>query len=179
LGVVVEVTAIDEYTVAFADRFSVSFQRYPENEFRESSTPPRSHGALPIEITSPRSGFLPLREGEAVWLGVLARENSQCAVKVSWLDPSGAQKSPLPCSAVVTSFQVVSGLRNASGRLLPFIRFPLSAACTPCAGVRISTSDGLGIDVHFVTVAEFEARTGRPAPGPMSPDDSYGGWLLP
>ena len=67
---------------------------------------------------------------------------------------------------------------------LPFVRQPDSGGARPCVGVTILAAAPNGAarqdaEVRFLDLGAFEARSGRVAPGPISPDDAYGGWPLP
>ena len=174
-----DAVVLDGYNVAIAGCLTVSFQRYPESQLGASAEAPRSHGALPVELISPGTGILPVREGEGVWLGLLPKENRRCAVTVGWLTTVGTKDAPLSWSGAPTSLQVISGLRDASGTLCPFVRFPLSPEFKPCIGVLMSADGRDAIEIRFVDVAEYEGRSGKSAPPPMSVHDSYRGWLLP
>jgi hypothetical protein len=100
-------------------------------------------------------------------------------VQVSWLSTGSSDDIPLAWSATLANLHFLHGLRTRNNLFCPFIRFPLSRELMPCAGVTISARGEVGTRIEFVTVAEFEAQTGKSAPPPMSPDDAYGGWLLP
>ena len=168
----------DGYNVLVAGCLTVSFQRYPESQIKRPAPTPRSHGALPVEMSSSRSGFLPLREAEGLWLGVQPIEQKCCSVEIRWI---GAKEGviPPPWTALVSNFQCVSGLRSATGVLFPFIGFPLSDEFTPCGGIVICVNEPEGIEMRFVSVDEYETRSGKSAPRPILPTDSYAGWLLP
>jgi hypothetical protein len=168
----------DGYKLLFAECLFVSFQRYPESQFRGSSEVPRSHGALLVEFSSPTTALLAVREGEGVWLGLIPY-NHQCCVEVSWLSAGSSDDIPLSWSDTLASLHFLHGLRTRNNVFCPFVRFPMSRELMPCAGVTISVRGEEDIRIEFVTVAKFEAQTGKPAPPPMSPDDAYGGWLLP
>jgi hypothetical protein len=170
---------IDGHILVVANCLAVSFQRYPENMLRGAAEVPRSYGALPVELSSPGRGFLPVRPGEAIWLGLSPQGRQECVVKVGWLGTAGSGDVPLSWSATLSSLQTLHGLHKPDGGFCPFARFPLSRDLIPCDGVVISVGDAESIEVRFISVAEFEAQAGKPAPRPMSPDDSYGGWRLP
>jgi hypothetical protein len=170
---------IDGHILAIAHSVTVSFQRYPEDMFRGAAEVPRSYGALPLELSSPRHGFLPGRQGEGIWLGLSPQGRQGCKVRVHWLGTYGSEDAPLPWSATLSSLQRLHGLHKPDGSFCPFIRVPLSRDLIPCAGVVISVEDTEAIQVRFVSVPDFEAHTGRSAPRPISPEDCYGGWLLP
>jgi hypothetical protein len=169
----------DGFHLVIADCLTVSFQRYPEKKLEGPLEVPRSYGALPVELWSPKQAVLPTLEGEGIWLGLLPRGNQGPCVEVSWLGASEAGDSPLPWSAIVSSLETLHGLHKRDGAFCPFVRFPLARNSTPCSGVMISTGDNEGVQVFFTSVAEFEAKSGKPGPRPISPDDCYGGWLLP
>ena len=169
----------DGYKLLFGECLSVSFQRYPESQFRGSAEVPRSHGALPVELSSPTTALLAVREGEGVWLGLIPYADHQCPVQVSWLSTGSSDDIPLPWSATLASLHFLHGLRTRNNVFCPFVRFPMSRELMPCAGVTIFARGEEGKRIEFVTVNEFEAQTGKSAPPPMSPDDAYGGWLLP
>jgi len=158
---------------------AVSFQRYPEGTLQGADEAPRSYGALPVELSAPTSAFLPAREGEGIWLGFMPRDVAECSVAVGWLGGGQADDLPRPWSAVVAKLEIVHGLRSPQGAFCPFIPFPVARNIIPCPGVVISVRGRQDIEVRFDSVADFEAKAGKPAPRPMSPDDSYGGWLLP
>jgi hypothetical protein len=169
---------IDGHILVIADCLTVSFQRYPEDMLRGPEVP-RSYGALPVELSSPRHGFLPARQGEGIWLGLSPQGRQERAVQVGWLGTHGSDDAPLPWSAILSSLQLLHGLHKSDGSFCPFIRFPLSRELVPCAGVVVSVGDAEAIEVRFMSVAEFEAQASKPAPRPISPDDCYGGWRLP
>ena len=169
----------DGYKLLFAECLSVSFQRYPESQFRGSAEVPRSHGALAVEFSFPTTALVAVREGEGVWLGLIPYADRQCSVHVSWLSTGSSDDIPLPWSATLASLYFLHGLRTRNDLFYPFVRFPMSRELMPCAGIRISARGEEGTKIEFVTVAQFEAQTGKPAPPSMSPDDAYGGWLLP
>jgi hypothetical protein len=170
---------IDGYILVVVDCLTVSFQRYREDMLRGAAEVPRSYGALPVELSSPRRGFLPARPGEGIWLGLSPQGRQECAVQVGWLGTARSANAPLPWSATMSSLQLLHGLHKQDGAFCPFIRFPLSRDLLPCVGVVISAGGAEAIEVRFISVAEFEARTGKSAPRQISPDDCYGGWQLP
>jgi hypothetical protein len=174
-----DLIVIDGHILAIAHSVTVSFQRYPEDILRGAAEMPRSHGALPVELSSPRQGFLPSRPGEGIWLGLSPQGRQRCIVRVDWLGTHGSEDAPLPWSATLSSLQRLHGLYKPNGSFCPFIRFPLSRDFTSCAGVVISVEDTEAIEVRFVSVTDFEAHAGRSAPPPISPEDCYGGWRLP
>jgi hypothetical protein len=169
----------DGFHLIIADCLAVSFQRYPEEMLGGPLEVPRSYGALPVELSSPTQAFLPTRDGEGIWLGLSPRNSQEPCVEVSWLDALKADDSPLPWSAIVSNLEMLHGLRKRNGTFSPFVRFPLARNSTPCPGVMILTGGHEGVQVRFTSLAEFEAKTGKPGPRPISPDDCYGGWLLP
>jgi hypothetical protein len=170
---------IDGCTLVVADSVAVSFQRYPENALRGVGKVPRSYGALPVELSSPRDAFVPAQRGEGIWLGLSARGQQERAVRVEWLGADGSPNAPCGWSARLSGLQCLHGLHRPDGTFCPFIRAPLSPGLTPCQGVAISVDDAGVVQVRFVSAPQFEAQTGKPAPRPMSPDNCYGGWRLP
>jgi hypothetical protein len=170
---------IDGHILVVADCLTVSFQRYPEDMLRCPPEVPRSYGALPVELSLPRHGFLPARPGEGIWLGLSPRGRQGCFVQVDWLDAHGFDDAPRRWSATLSSLQRLHGLHKSDGAFCPFIPDPLSHDLIPCAGVVISAENTEAIQLRFVSVPEFEAQTGRSAPRPISPDDAYGSWQLP
>jgi hypothetical protein len=170
----------DGHFLLIADRLTVSFQRYPEQEMlRAPAEVPRSYGALPVELSSPRHGVLPARPGEGIWLGLSTQGRQECLVQVGWLGANGSENTPRRWSATLSSLQRLHGLHKPDGAFCPFIRDPLSRAFIPCPGVVFTVENIAAIQLRFVSVPEFEAETGRSAPPPTSPDDAYGGWRLP
>ena len=170
---------IDGHLLVVADSVTISFQRYPEDALRGPAEVPRSYGALPVELSSLKDGFLPVRPGEGIRLGLSARGQQERTVHVGWLGPQGLDDTPRRWSAMISSPQRLHGLHRPKGTFCPFILAPLSPRLLPCHGVTISVDDLEAIQVRFVGAPEFEARAGRPAPSPMVPDDCYGGWRLP
>ena len=59
----------DGFHLVIADCLTVSFQRYPEKKLEGPLEVPRSYGALPVELWSPKQAVLPTLEGEGIWLG--------------------------------------------------------------------------------------------------------------
>jgi hypothetical protein len=169
----------DGYHLIVADCLTVSFQRYPEEMLRGRVEVPRSYGALPVELSSPTQAFLPTRDGEGIWLGLSPHGDQRRSVKVGWLGAGDTNDPPLPWSAMLSSIEFLHGLSNRNGAFFPFIRFPLAREFIPCPGVLILVGDHEGAQVRFTSVAEFEAKTGKPAPRAISPDDCYGDWRLP
>lgn len=170
---------IDGHILVVADCLNVSFQRYQEDMLRGAAEVPRSHGALPIELRSPRHGYLPVRPGEGIWLGLSPHECRGCCVQVGWLGASGGDDVPQRWCATLSDLQRLHGLYKSDGTFCPFIRDPRSAHLIPCAGIVITVENSEAVELRFVSVPEFESRTGGSAPGPISPDDAYGGWRLP
>jgi len=170
---------IDGHILTVADCLTVSFQRYPEDMLRGAEEVPRSYGALPVALSSPRHGLLPAREGEGIWLGLSPQRRLACTVRVGWLGAPGSDDAPLSWSATLSGLQRLHGLHKPDGSFCPFIRVSLAHELIPCTGVVISVEDTEAIEVRLVGVAEFEAQAGKPAPRPISPDDCYGGWQLP
>ena len=170
---------VDGHILVVADWLTVSCQRYPENMLRGAAEVPRSYGALPIEFSSPRIGLLPARQGEGMWLGLSTQRPQGCTVRVGWLGVPGSGDAPLPWSATFSSAQRLHGLHKPDGSFCPFIYIPRSRELIQCPGVEISIQDTELFQIRFVSVPEFEVQTGRQAPRPISPDDCYGGWLLP
>lgn len=168
----------DGCVLVYDGSLTISFQRYPESDIRAPAEPlPRSYGALPVKLASSQVAYLPVREGEAIWVGLVPRESQQYQVEIGWLETDGAT-GPGAWSALLSSFQGLTGV-DARGEFRPFIRFPCSGEFAACGGVAMSVRGSERVEVRFVSCAEFESRTGRPAPRPMSPDDRYGGWRLP
>jgi hypothetical protein len=167
----------DSYRLAIDDRLAVSFQRYPEAMVRGAAELPRSHGAVPVERSSPTEAYLPAREGEGIWLGLSPRTPSGIVVQVAWL--GAGSELPLPWSKTVSRLEFLHGLTKPSGTFCPFLRFPLDRAFLPCPGIVISVENDPSIQVQFASVAEYEANSGKRAPRPISPNDCYGGWPLP
>jgi len=167
----------DSYYLTIGDRLAVSFQRYPEGVLRGATELPRSYGAAPIELSSLTRAFLPAREGEGIWLGLSPRTPCGLAVQVSWL--SVGADLPRPWSNIVSKLEFLHGLIRPTGTFCPFVRFPLDPDHILCPGVVISVENRKTIQVQFVSVAEYEAISGKRAPRPISPDDCYGDWPLP
>jgi hypothetical protein len=171
---------VDGYNLAIGDSLVVSFQRYPEEMFRDDVQVPRSYGALPVELSSPAHAYLPTREGEGIWLGLSPRhDHLRILADVAWLAAPEAGDVPLPWSAAVSTLEILHGLRKQNGAFCPFMRFPLARDRMPCAGVTISVRKHGNVEVRFKSPVEFEALAHEPAPRPISSDDCYGGWRLP
>jgi hypothetical protein len=168
---------IKEHNLIIAGSLNVSFQRYPEKVLDSSTEVPRSYGALPVELTSSDCGFLPVREGEAIWLGLLPNKLVHC--QVGWLGEDGTNDAPLRWYASLSRPEFLHGLTTAAGEFRPFIRFPVSHQLSPCFGVVISTEAADRTHIRFLSVALFEELTGRLAPRAILPNDCYGGWQLP
>lgn len=168
----------DGHILTLEGAATVSFQRYPEDAFRSESDTPRSSGALPVELSSPRQASVPMLGGEGVWLGLTLQRPTPIKLRVSWLGATHSNE-PLRWSSQLTSFRRLFGLRRCDGGFQPFIRAPLSGDVAPCAGILLVFEGAPEIKVQFVDASQFEAQTGRPAPRPISLGGSYGGWRLP
>ena len=94
MTVVEDPVVIEGHILSMANIATVSFQRYPEEMLRGPSEVPRSHGALPIELTSPVHGFVPTRQGEGVWLG-LSPQSGKPSMQVDWLGTQ-TRRRPAP-----------------------------------------------------------------------------------
>ena len=99
--------------------------------------------------------------------------------QVAWLGAGKTDHLPLPWSKIVSKLEALHGLNKPNGVFCPFIRFPQDPDFIPCLGVVISIENRESIQVRFASVAEYEAKSGKQAPRPISPDDCYGGWPLP
>lgn len=169
----------DNYHLIISPCLAISFQRYPEELLQTFQEVPRSHGALPIERITATLAFLPVRTGEGVWLGLSPRVQRQCPIEVKWFGEAQGGDLPLPWVAEVSSLEFLHGLHKRDGTFCPFLRFPRAPDHLQCLGLDVSAPHNHAIQIRFVDIAEFESRTGKPGPPLISPDDSYGGWLLP
>ena len=171
------------------DGLVLSFQLYLPAAGVAPGVPPPSLGAV-----RPRPGpggeyLVPLREDEAVWIG-LVREGRGAAPRLAalgWLGGhahdlrSGrrvaAGRAPTPACAPVETWP---GLKRRRGGWRPFAL----AEAGGCERLefRAARDGGPGFArarVRLVPPAEFEARTGCPAPPPADPAAGYRGWRLP
>jgi hypothetical protein len=177
---VIETSAVIEgHILSIGYKLAVSFQRYPEQMLRGNSETPQSYGALPIELSSASRGLVPTGYGEGVWLGLSSQGGKPCPIRVDWLGAQGSEHAVLPWFGLVSSPHRLYALQAFDGSFCPFIRFPSPEGFLPCSGIMISIENDLTIEVRFVSATEFESRTHRVAPRPMSLDDCYGGWPLP
>lgn len=170
----------------------LSFQRYPEHEFRTGSTAPTSHGALPVGLSRQNQPLVPMAEGEALWIGlrsldsahavgisatfglrrgdVLTKHNSSIEVEV-----------PARVSAVTIIWRI-----DAAGKMQSPILFRSRQGNDECDFIDIALHSQRNIrdltsifHFQFCSYDHFTRATGIAAPPPLQEMTSYRRWLLP
>jgi hypothetical protein len=196
---------IDTSGLLISSHFHLSCQRYPLPSNGVLASPSPSFGILPIGVTrfrkadATRTGKLqlPVRSGEAFWLGLSNSQPSillQIKVMVETVDRrsidaiSGENWDDLSSvGIIVPPGRDLDGIVRWSGGWWPFTRLNPYPDAPQCMAINIIVRQSLSqnddriltVRIELVDDINFAENTGLPLPPPLDPTSVYGGWLLP
>jgi hypothetical protein len=182
------------YEFPLAETLALSFQRYPCPASGVVSELPRSWGALPLTPVGSQGLLVPVPDGEAVWVGLLAEPRGRAwSVRVvAHLDPHGtidvltgrpADPAGEPAVLSVPPRRVLEGIARDDGDWWVLTRVAPGPPAPSCRRLEVRAEQAGGpperrLIVDLLDPAAFSARTGAEVP-PLRPDAPYGGWRLP
>ncbi len=163
----------------------MSFQRRVSDTSGQGRSPNR--GVLPYHEVERRPGYLlvivPLLEGEAIWIGVTLNRADVVKAETGYGDSVVATELGTSADGRRTlCFDSVR--RHLGARAIDYSSTPVARTLDEIgrASLKLALSNDeyeTYLGVVLVTPALFSDVSGRPAPTPSSPEQSYGGWRMP